>query len=185
MSWYECLAYCHWRAAESRQPYRLPSEAEWEKTARGTDGRKYPWGRDFEPERLNSIEGDRAAMSTTPVGIYPTGASPYGCLDMAGNVWEMTRSLREPRASIWWMRLTGILLWWRASAKIKKEFGYPYDPPDGRENHEDGIGVLRVLRGGSWYDFQDDARCASRDWYFPYFKRNYIGFRIVVSHISN
>ena len=55
VSWYECLAYCRWRSAESGQSYRLPTEAEWEKAARGTDGRQYPWGKEFEPKRLNSM----------------------------------------------------------------------------------------------------------------------------------
>ena len=135
ISWYDALAFCKWLNQETGKPYRLPSEAEWEKAARRTDGRIYPWGDQWDASRCNAWEGGK--RDTAPVGAYPRGASPYGVLDMAGNVWEWTSSLYKP---------------------------YPYDPRDGREDPEaDG---RRVLRGGSFYSDQGLVRCAFRDWGF-------------------
>ena len=87
VSWHDALAYCEWLSQKTGKPYRLPTEAEWEKAARGTDGRQFPWGDEWDESKCNTTEGGPGA--TTPVGQYsPEGDSPYGVADMAGNVWE-------------------------------------------------------------------------------------------------
>lgn len=91
VTWHDALAYCRWSGDQTGLPVTLPSEAEWEKAARGTDGRPYPWGDQAPtPDRCNVEE-------LTPVGHYsPLGDSPYGCADMIGSAWEWTRSLYRP-----------------------------------------------------------------------------------------
>jgi formylglycine-generating enzyme required for sulfatase activity len=104
VSWHEAAALCAWINATGRVPerampsrglatIRLPTEAEWERAARGEDGRTFPWGEGFDPDLANTREGERATSS--PVGAYPRGASPCGALDMAGNIWEWTSSLDQ------------------------------------------------------------------------------------------
>jgi len=84
----DARAYAAWLSARTGALWRLPSEAEWEKAARGVDGRRFPWGDDFDPTRLNSA--DLGPFDTTPVGSYPTGRSPFGVRDAAGQVYEWT-----------------------------------------------------------------------------------------------
>ncbi len=86
VSWHDAVAYCRWLSEVTGKAYRLPSEAEWEKAARGSDGRGWPWGDEWREEFANTWES--GIGHTTPVGIYPQGKSWYHCLDMAGNVWE-------------------------------------------------------------------------------------------------
>ena len=84
----DATAYAAWLGAATGRAWRLPTALEWEKATRGTDGRRFPWGDAFEPTRLNSH--DLGPFTTTPVGAFPTGISPYGVLDAAGQVFEWT-----------------------------------------------------------------------------------------------
>ncbi len=159
VSWYDALAYCAWLSERTGRRYRLPSEAEWEKAARGTDGRRYPWGDGWDATCCNIA---REVQSTTAVVAHPSGASPYGVLDMVGNVWEWTRSL-------WGLNLRA------------PEFGYPYDPGDGRENEAAPEYVRRVLRGVSFYNDAAMARCAARYRYSPHNTYDSVGFRVALA----
>ncbi len=157
VSGYDALAYCHWLSEATGKPYRLPSEAEWEKGARGTDGRIYPWGNEWDARWLNSRGGDQGG--TTPVDACPGGTSPYGLLGMAGNVWEWTQSL------------------WGKGWETP-DFKYPYKLDDGRDNVKAEGDVLRVLRGGSFLSHQKFIRCAYRARYSLYYRLNLFGFRL-------
>jgi formylglycine-generating enzyme required for sulfatase activity len=89
----DAAAFCKWRGQQEGRTLRLPSEEEWEKAARGSDARRFPWGNEFDPERLNSYEG--GPYDTVSVGRYPMGASPYGIMDMAGMAFEWTSNQVE------------------------------------------------------------------------------------------
>jgi len=115
ISWFEAEAYCHWLTQQLGKPVRLPTEAEWEKAARGTDGRLWPWGNEWNKHLCNNRELGFGHLCI--VGMFPKGASPYGAQDMAGNVWEWTSSVkthdrvvyRAVRGGSWtyFKRLTG------------------------------------------------------------------------------
>jgi formylglycine-generating enzyme required for sulfatase activity len=151
VSWYDAVAYCDWLADVTGRLYRLPSEAEWEKGARGSDGRIYPWGDQWDEGRCNSAEGGPG--DTTPVGAYPEGASPYSLLDMAGNVWEWTRSTYKE---------------------------YPYNPADGREDLDAPYSFRRVVRGGAFRYYRWVVRCATRYGFSPHSRFRNGGFRVCV-----
>ncbi|MCB1918205.1 MAG: SUMF1/EgtB/PvdO family nonheme iron enzyme [Rhodocyclaceae bacterium] len=150
--WHEARAYCAWLSAQAEQCYRLPSEAEWEAAAGGLEGRRYSWGKDFDAARCNTSETH--VRGTTPVGVFPGGDTHDRAADLNGSVWEWTGSLLRP---------------------------YPYVAADGRENPEnpENADGRRVVRGGSWRNDRDVARCACRDSFDPDFRFNFLGFRVV------
>ena len=156
VSWNDALAFCHWAAVTVGLPIRLPTEAEWEKAARGTDGRIYPWGNQRPDPQLCNF-GDHLG-ETTSVGSYPRAASPYGVLDMSGNVWEWTSSL------------------WGFVGRQTPTYGYPYRADDGREDLTRS--GWRILRGGSWWTIQRAVRSAFRFRYGPVIWFDDLGFRV-------
>jgi formylglycine-generating enzyme required for sulfatase activity len=185
VSWYEALAFSRWLSEKMGQAFRLPNEPEWEKAARGGDEvpakpvicpldeglqpgefirqsnpaerRVYPWTDAQITGELANY--DKTGIgSTSAVGCFPAGASPYGAEEMAGSVWEWTRSL------------------WSDG---NKTFAYPYNAADGRERLDAGADAPRVLRGGSWFVSAVDARCAVRDHGDPGFLNVNVGFRLV------
>ena len=166
VGWYEADAYTRWLSETTGEPYRLPTEAEWEKAARGGDGRTFPWSDDFDGALLNFCDAncpydwkdsnyDDGYEHTAPVGSYPDGASPYGALDMAGNVWEWVND------------------WYQADYYSVSPGSNPQGP---------AMGQARVLRGGSWYGYDDyGVRSAYRRHYHPDGWSPNVGFRCVRS----
>ena len=175
VTWYNALAYSEWlneqlsvfskqgtrkgafweRIAAGKLHVNLPNEAEWEKASRGTDGRIYPWEGEFDLSKVNNR--DTGIGTTSAVGSFPTGASPYDLLDVSGNLWEWTRSVYGD---------------------------YPY-PKDGnerkkREDLDADRNSSRVLRGGAFFNSSLNVRCASRGGRIPYYWNYDHGFRVVV-----
>ncbi len=148
VSWTEAAAYCQWLSDKTGLLFKLPTETQWEKAARGNDQRKYPWGSQ-EPDK-NLANFSVNIGTTTPVGSYPAGASPYGLLDMAGNVWEWCSD------------------WYEAGYYKNSPQKNPAGPNSGSD---------RVVRGGSWYSEARNLRCAYRHDYGPSSRFN-LGFRL-------
>lgn len=151
VTWYDAMAYCRWLSQMTGKTITLPSEAEWEKAARGDDGRTYPWGNKFDPMRCNTRE--LGIGSTTPIGVFPNGASPYGVLDMCGNVWEWTLS-------------------------IYRAYGSGYNTQIFDEDLESQ--EWRAIRGGAFYSSPTDCCCTSRSLKLPDFSFRYYGFRVAL-----
>ncbi|MCP4211779.1 MAG: SUMF1/EgtB/PvdO family nonheme iron enzyme [Halieaceae bacterium] len=168
VSWYEALAFSRWLTGHFRGAglmpdgwrITLPSEAQWEKASRSGDGRTYPWGEEVDPNKANYH--DSGIGTTSAVGCFPAGESPYGVEEMSGSVFEWTRSL--------WGKE------WPES-----EFKYPYNPDDGRENLKASADYGRVLRGGSFGLNVRYVRCAYRNLRHPHGRYFDVGFRVVFS----
>ena len=151
VSWYEATACCRWLGEETGRNLRLPTEAEWEKAARGDDGRTFPWGDRFDAARCNVRASGLGR--TVPVGQFsPAGDSPYGCAEMVGNVSEWTLTQYVP---------------------------YPYESGDGRDDPAGE--VERVTRGGSWHSPVLRARTSSRGMNDPFFSDTDLGYRVAWS----
>jgi formylglycine-generating enzyme required for sulfatase activity len=142
VSWYEAEAYGRFAGA------RLPSEEEWERAARGEDGRRYPWGEEWDPARAAARGGPRR---TLPVGCFPAGRSPHGLLDAAGNVWEWVADAYDPHLH---------------DRILRQDGGLP------------APGDRRAARGGAWNTFPPQLRCAHRNAWPPDARYSNIGFRI-------
>jgi formylglycine-generating enzyme required for sulfatase activity len=173
VSWYEAEAFAKYTGK------RLPTEAEWEKAARGTDGRVYPWGNEFDKTKLNCAES--RIERPTPVVKYLQGRSEYGCFDMAGNVWEWTADWFD---SQYYRSAPGRDPQGPAKAEDKPFFGRPEDVGTSiyeLEPASAGSGTLsdcKVLRGGSWSGGGVvHIRCANRDYDEPDYRNETIGFR--------
>jgi formylglycine-generating enzyme required for sulfatase activity len=167
--WTDAVAYCEWLSKKTGLKFKLPTEAQWEKAARGNDRRKYPWG-NHEPYYSGKWyanylaydnwykRGEDGFKCTAPVGSYKQAASSYGLLDMAGNVWEWCSDRYN---ADYYENL------------IRENKNKTIKNPPGP-----GGGSDRVIRGGSWNNFARNLSCASRVNRDPSHRVYYLGFRL-------
>jgi formylglycine-generating enzyme required for sulfatase activity len=143
VSWYDALAYCEWLSEKTGRRYSLPTEAQWEKAARSSDGRRYPWGEAFEPGRCNQGSAQIALVDQFPA------QNPAGGCDWVGNVRQWT-------ASLW------------GEKRLEPQFGYPWQVGEAqRSDLKANSQVRRVVRGSAALDAPDACRCCARLSYAP------------------
>ena len=154
VSWHDAKAYAEW------QGMRLPTEAEWEKAARGYTDRTWPWGNAMEPYANTSAVDDGYENQLAPVGSFPRGKSYYGALDMAGNVWEWTAD--------WYSDV----YYWRSLQANNASRSAKRNPPG------PDVGSWRVIRGGSYIDALPRCSTTFRFYLYPRLKTSFVGFRL-------
>ncbi|HEX7183933.1 MAG TPA: SUMF1/EgtB/PvdO family nonheme iron enzyme [Thermoanaerobaculia bacterium] len=168
VSWMDAMTFCRWLSQASSRHVVLPSEAQWEFAARGTDGREYPWGNKPPNEARAYFGLEDQIGQPVPVGSFPAGRGPFGNLDQAGNVWEWCRDAWDERAYAYQRR-----------GRDGKE---PLDPVVRKE--EAGQDVWRVLRGGSWFYSAEYLRSACRSYYTARVRFQGAGFRVAAAPAS-
>ncbi len=167
VSWHDATEYCAWLSQQTGHLYRLPTEAEWEKAARGVNGRRYPWGDEWEvgydPSKSSRVTPVMIKTCEQATPYHPDASSPYGCYDMLGNVQEWT-------STIW------------GYTTLQNEYPYPYVSRDGREEeHCSRSVVYRVSRGGLLNNTNNMPHCATRQRAITTSRTIERGFRVVLA----